>query len=75
MLAASTTIEISSLGGFGIVFYTLIVMGGCIGYAVLLYNWLRSNAYQGERGRLHGIVGFLTALGLFVAFAVIAHPA
>jgi hypothetical protein len=72
---ASTIIEIRSLAGFGIVFYGLVVMAGCIAYAVLLHNWLRDNAYQGERARLHGIASVALALGLFVAFAYVAHPA
>lgn len=75
MPAASTVIEIKSLAGFGVVFYGLIVIAGCIGYAVLLYNWLRDNAYQGERQRLHAGAASLVAIGLFVAFAYIAHPA
>jgi hypothetical protein len=71
---AATNIEVRSVGGFGIVFYTLIVMAGCIGYAVLYYNWLRDNAYEGRRGRLHGVLATTLAIGLFVAFAYVAHP-
>ncbi len=67
-------IEVEPLSGFGVVFYTLIVIAGCVAYAVLLHNWLRSNAYQGQRKGLHDAVSILLALGLFVAFAVVAHP-
>lgn len=74
MPLASVIIEVRQLGGFGIVFYTLVVMAGCIAYAVLLYNWLRDNAYQGERRRLHGAAACLVAIGLFAAFAYVARP-
>lgn len=73
MPVAETTIEVRSLAGFGIVFYGLIVIAGCIGLAAWYHGWARGNSYKPKWFQDGSAV--VLGLALFVAFAWIAHPA